>query len=183
MKTHHTLTKTQLFLCLAIGNLSGAVIWNPPARAWDLATGFADMMNGIHDSLAPARGQAQSPLPVPRMEPPIGDSGNAGSIQPCAAPPETASPTALKPPISSPSPIRQKEVMAEPEDRTIWLASRLKYPQSLTAIVDRFGNPSVSNWDTPRSFTHYTTETGRTLTFEVDSFPDKPDVVTGYSLK
>ena len=178
-----TLTKAEIFLCLAIGNLSGAVIWNPPVSAWDLATGYADMMNGLHDSLAPEKTEAQTPLPVPQMEAPIGNVGNQSSLQPCAAPPPTASPTALKTPISSPSPIPQKEVMAEPDDRTIWLASRLKYPQSLSAIVSRFGTPSISTWDTPKSFTHYTTETGRTLTFEVNSFRDKPDVVIGYSLK
>lgn len=78
------MTRIQIFLCLAIGNLAGALIWNPPSQAWDLASGFADMVNGIHDTLAPARTEAQTPLAVPQMQAPI---GNSASIQPCAAPP------------------------------------------------------------------------------------------------
>ncbi len=166
--------RTQILLCLAIGNLSGALLYNPPVRAWDLASWVTDSINGIHDSLAPGRREAQTPLPVPQRQPPI---GNSATIQPCAAPP----PTSTSSPSAAPSPVQKK--VEEPADRTIWLASRLKYPQSLKAIVDRFGTPSISTWDTPRSFTSYTTQTGRTLTFEVNSFLDKPDVVIGYSLQ
>ena len=166
------MTRNQLILCLAIGNLTGAVIWNPPARGWDLASWVTDSINGIHDSLAPGRSEAQTPLAVPNGQPPI---GNSASIQPCAAPPSmAATPIASAPPV-------QKE--AEPDDQTIWLASRLKYPQSLKAIVDRFGTPSISTWNTPQSFTSYTTPTGRTITFEVRSSLTEPDVVTGYSLQ
>ena len=137
-----TLTKAEIFLCLAIGNLSGAVIWNPPARAWDLATGFADMMNGIHDSLAPGRGQAQSPLPVPQMEPPIGNAGNAGSIQPCAAPPANATrhevtataPTPTPMPTASPikhysDPIARVLMNTAPGNKMSSLLNRVHYPR------------------------------------------------------
>lgn len=173
------MTKAQILLYLAIGNLSGALLYNPPARAWDLASWVTDSINGIHDSLALGRSEAQTPLPVPQGQPPI---GNSTTIQPCAAPPpiSASSPVAVTP-ISAPSPVQKK--VEESGDRTIWVASRLKYPQSLKAIVDRFGTPSISTWDTPRSFTSYTTQTGRTITFEVNSFLDKPDVVTGYSLQ
>lgn len=78
------MNKTQLLASLAIGNLCGAVIWNPPAGAWDLATWFSDSVNEIHDALAPGRGEAQTPLPVPQNQPPI---GNSSSAQPCLAPP------------------------------------------------------------------------------------------------
>lgn len=78
------MNKTQLFASLAIGNLCGALIYNPPVNAWDLASGFADLINGLHDSLAPKRTEAQTPLAVPQMQPPI---GNSNSAQPCLAPP------------------------------------------------------------------------------------------------
>lgn len=80
------LNKRQIFICLIIGNLSSAVASNPPAMAWDLATWFTDSVNGLHDALAPGKGEAQTPLPVPQNQPPIGRSGNQ-AIEPCAAPP------------------------------------------------------------------------------------------------
>lgn len=169
------MNKPRILLYLAIGNLSGALLYNPPARAWDLASWLTDSVNGIGRAITTSPGQAQAPLPVPQGQPPI---GNSASLQPCAAPPPVASSPSVASPL--PAPV---QTLIEPEDRTIWLASRLKYPQSLKAIVERFGTPSISSWDTPRSFTSYTTQTGRTLTFEVRSSLTDPDVVTGYSLQ
>ena len=47
------MNKTQILLCLVIGNLGAAVAWNPPARAWDLASWFADSVNGAANTLNP----------------------------------------------------------------------------------------------------------------------------------
>ena len=47
------MNKTQLLLCLAIGNVATAVIWNPPVQAWDLATWVTDSVNGVADALTP----------------------------------------------------------------------------------------------------------------------------------
>lgn len=164
------MNKTRLLLYLTIGNLFAALLWNFPVKAWNLEDLTGSVRDGIN-SLAAGSSQAQTePLPVPQAQPPI---GNSASIQPCAAPPPVAA--------SRTAPVQK--ALIEPEDRTIWLASRLKYPQSLKAIVDRFGTPSISTWDTPKSFTSYTTQTGRTITFEVRSSLNDPDVVTGYSLQ
>lgn len=89
------MTKIQLLLYLTIGNLIAAVLWNYPVNAWnwdDLGEGVRNNIN----SLAAGSSQAQTPLPVPQMQAPI---GNSASIQPCAAPPPTmaAKPPALKP--------------------------------------------------------------------------------------
>lgn len=158
-KTHHTLTKTQVLLCLAIGHLSGAAIWNQPAVAWDLASGFADLVNGIHDSLSPGRGQAQTPLPVPQEQPPnatrhevLGDVGNFASRQPCAAPPPATAtqteemPTASNQSTSSSGIKRYSDPEARvlmntaPGNRMSSLLNRVSYP-------DRFDD-KANYWDT-----------------------------------
>ena len=83
--------KSQQLLYFATGTLAGALIWNPPpVKAWELGSWVADTINGAYNALSTGKGQAQTPLPVPQMQLPIGNSGNSASSQPCAAPPTMA---------------------------------------------------------------------------------------------
>lgn len=140
------MTKLQLLLYLAIGNLLVAFIYNPPVLAWDLATGFADMMNGIHDALAPTKTDAQTPLAVPQMEAPI---GNSTSGQPCLAPPPptlvandlapvSVAPVPKRPVIpASPEPVNFPSSVSTPSGP---IPDRLDYNQAggvTQATVDR----------------------------------------------
>lgn len=166
------MNKIQTLLSLTIGSVATAVVYNPPSvQAWDMATGFADMMNGIHDSLAPARTEAQTPLPVPQGQPPI---GNSASIQPCAAPPPL--PVAAVPdegmppeskfsaanlpserpePVASIQPAQPAQQVPPSNERTEYnqagsitqaqadRMSRYKKPQSRKAMIALLGAP---NW-------------------------------------
>lgn len=53
------------------------------------------------NSLAAGSSQAQTPLDVPQTQPPIGNPGNAATIQPCAAPPMAIAPR----PKANPKPV------------------------------------------------------------------------------
>ncbi len=48
------MNKSQLFLCLTIGNLIAALAWNFPARAWDLESWFRDSVNSAANTLNPS---------------------------------------------------------------------------------------------------------------------------------
>ena len=124
------MTKIQLLLYLTIGNLIAAVLWNYPVNAWnwdDLGEGVRNNIN----SLAAGSSQAQTPLPVPQMQAPI---GNSASIQPCAAPPPTmaAKPPALKPvapTIHVQKPVAPMVESTSPTTPTEIVTDRIEYNQ------------------------------------------------------
>ena len=156
------MTKIQLLLYLTIGNLIAAVLWNYPVNAWnwdDLGEGVRNNIN----SLAAGSSQAQTPLPVPQMQAPI---GNSASIQPCAAPPPTmaAKPPALKPVaptihvqkpvapmVESTSPTTPTEIVTDHIEynqggsitqKQADHMSRFKKPQTYDAIRSLLGTPN-----------------------------------------
>ena len=156
------MTKIQLLLYLTIGNLIAAVLWNYPVNAWnwdDLGEGVRNNIN----SLAAGSSQAQTPLPVPQMQAPI---GNSASIQPCAAPPPTmaAKPPALKPVaptihvqkpvapmVESTSPTTPTEIVTDRIEynqggsitqKQADHMSRFKKPQTYDAIRSLLGTPN-----------------------------------------
>jgi hypothetical protein len=81
--------KRQTLICLVIGNLSGALIYNHPARAWELGSWVTDSINGAYSALS-GTSQAQTPLPIPQQQAPI---GNSNSIEPCFSPPSPPAPS------------------------------------------------------------------------------------------
>lgn len=129
--------KSQLLLCLAIGNLMGALLWNPPGFTWDLESWATDSINGVHRSLTGGGGGGSNePLPVPQVQPPI---GNSATIQPCAVPPSMAVST----PTSSPT----TSVAASGDrfkDRKAKILMNVAIGNRLTSVYSRLNSPDYT---------------------------------------
>lgn len=136
------MTKVQLLAYLTIGNLIAAVLWNFPVNAWDLETWVRDSVNGVHDSLSPGKSEAQTPLAVPQMEPPIGNSGNQ-AIQPCAAPPPV--PVATR--TVEPSPVRHSPSAGRDrfKDRKAKILMNLAPGNQISSIYSRLHSPDSTD--------------------------------------
>jgi hypothetical protein len=126
--------KMQILICLIIGNLSGSLIYNPPARAWELGAWVTNSINGAYASLN-GISQAQTPLPVPQMQAPI---GNSASIQPCAAPPSPPDPSIA----ASSSPVTSTDRF---KDRKAKILMHLAMGNRIGGVYSRLHSPDSTD--------------------------------------
>jgi hypothetical protein len=135
------MTKTQLLLYLTIGNLAGAILYNPPARAWELGGWITDSINGAYASLN-GTSQAQTPLPVPQQEPPI---GNSTSIQPCFSPPSPPAPSiaASSSPVATSNPVAASSDQFK--DRKAKILMNTAMGNRITSVYSRLDSPDSTD--------------------------------------
>lgn len=147
------MNKAHLWLCLAIGNSLGGLIYSQMA----LSISLDDVFNApvqLINSLAAGSSEAQTPIDVPPMQPPIGNSGSTTSIQPCAAPPMPVQ--AESTPEVVPSSIGHSQPQAQVgnagnryNDRKAKVLMNLAPGNQIASIYQRLNSPDSTNMQPP----------------------------------
>jgi hypothetical protein len=135
------MTNIQLLAYLMIGNLAGAILYNPPARAWELGGWITDSINGAYASIS-GTSQAQTPLPIPQQQPPI---GNSDSMQPCFSAPSPPAPpiAASSSPVATSNPVAASSDQFK--DRKAKILMNTAMGNRITSVYSRLHSPDSTD--------------------------------------